>query len=478
MSDLTVEKQNLFILFNTILKNGPLFGFENKNIQEALEKFFLFKQKIFQVENELTIRFGFETLKINDKKVPLTNAISTLLQKLAQDTECFQVNIISLERQLNAPELCRFVQYFDHFTKNIEQAQKTPTEAFDFFMEGFQSLKIQTLQCGRILEKQSEQVADKDDGSFALRLYFRAASMVREMLQLLAKGEAFPQRQMRTLIQSLLQSLQKDPYYLLALTHCKYFKTDEVFHLVNTSIFSSLMGTSLDLPRSDLSDLVLCSFLHDIGSSTAYDQIHAPPSDFLAHSRKKTGVALKAIASLFQGENTSEALLRSVVVAVECQFKEKLKNSKKRSLYSRVITIASDYDRLLSRNPQTQKYKCTPQEAINYLHAHSKNHHLDAYDPSLFKIFFQVIGLYPTGSLVQLSNGAYALIVAQQQSLDLLNQPFVRVFAEASGQKQNEIIDLSKEETLGPARFRVQQSLGFDALRLGLEDYIHLVLKT
>ncbi|MEK7486208.1 MAG: HD domain-containing protein [Planctomycetota bacterium] len=469
------EKQHFFISLNTILKNGPLFGFENKNIQEGLDRFFRHKKAIWDEEGELSLRFSFGNLKINGKKIPLDNAVGGFLNKLSQECEPFQVNLFSFDNEVTKEDMEQFVSYFHQFQKELHQ-YPSPEEAFKAFMGGLDLLKIDHIRCGRSMEVQRQSTEDVDPGTINIRIYFRACTMIRELIQNLANGEKIQHRKLKTLIKMILESLEKDSYYLLALTHCKYFQSQtEIFHLVNTAIFSALIGISLEISRSDLSDLVLCSFLHDIGSSAALDHINQAPADYLTQCRKKDSQSLRKIASIFQTEDISEGLLRSVVVAVECHFKEKLENAKKRSLFSRVISIASDYDRLVTRNPYTRNYKCSPQEALNYLHTHSKNRHLDAYDPALYKIFFQVMGLYPIGSLVQLSDASLGIVVTQQEDLAFSNQPFVRVFSDSNGQKVNEILDLSQETSLGMDRFKIRQTLQFETIKMTQEEYLKVI---
>lgn len=477
VAQINQEKQSFFILFNTLLKNGPLFGFENRNIQEALEKFFRHKQTIFEAEGDLQIRFGFSNLRINDQKVPLDNAVGGILNKLAQECETFCLNLLSFQKDMTAEELGKFILYFHEFQKT-RSSFPSPESAYEAFINGWNALNITSIHCGRTMEVSKQAIQEElDDATLALRIYFRTCMMVREMIHNFAGNEKFQQRKMKTLIKNIIESLQKDSYHLLALTHSKYFQQDiEIFHLTNTGIFSALIGLSLDIPRSDLADLILCAFLHDIGSTTSYDHIQSSPEEFLSQCRKKDSHSLKKIATLFQSEHIPDSILRSVIVAVECHFKEKLQNAKRSSLFSRIIEIASDYDRLVTRNPYTRNYKCSPQEALNYLHTHSKNRHLEAYDSALYKIFFQVMGLFPIGSLVQLSNGSFGIIVAQQEDLSLSNQPFVRVFADPTGNKiESEVVDLSQEDSLGPDRFKIQKVVSFEALNLTLEEYLKII---
>ena len=91
------------------------------------------------------------------------------------------------------------------------------------------------------------------------------------------------------------------------------------------------------------------------------------------------------------------------------------------------------------------------------------------YDPVLIKVFINIMGIYPVGTLMKLDNGELALVVSSP-SRDFSKRPLVCVLEKGSDDsyKKKEIINLDERdsktgtyvrdivETYHPADFGIQ----------------------
>ena len=98
--------------------------------------------------------------------------------------------------------------------------------------------------------------------------------------------------------------------------------------------------------------------------------------------------------------------MRAVVVAYEhhlnydmsgypeCQVKDHV------SLFGNIVAIADRYDALTTAR-RYRRFNLTPHEVVSYLVFYAGTF----FDPMLVKLFVEMIGLYPPGTLVVLNTG-------------------------------------------------------------------------
>jgi HD-GYP domain-containing protein (c-di-GMP phosphodiesterase class II) len=72
---------------------------------------------------------------------------------------------------------------------------------------------------------------------------------------------------------------------------------------------------------------------------------------------------------------------------------------------ARIVAIANYYDRLC--NPINGTPGLTPHEALSLMFAKNRG----KFDPKLLQVFIRCLGVYPPGTIVQLSNGATGMVV-------------------------------------------------------------------
>ena len=86
-------------------------------------------------------------------------------------------------------------------------------------------------------------------------------------------------------------------------------------------------------------------------------------------------------------------------------------------LLARIVCLVNTYDNLC--NPIDINQAQTPYEALAHLFAHQRHQ----YDEVILKRMIKTLGIYPPGSMVQLSTGMYANVISGNVSHPL--RPFV-----------------------------------------------------
>ena len=133
----------------------------------------------------------------------------------------------------------------------------------------------------------------------------------------------------------------------------------------------------------------------------------------------------------------------------------KLVFPKKPHIVSQIVSICDIYDALSERRSYKADY---PPDAIYNLMIRGKG---TTYNPSLLDKFFQLIGVWPIGSIVALSDQKIAVVV--EENSDEIFSPLVRIIYP---QKEERIVDLKKTSGLKIERYLNPWAEGKDFLHL------------
>ncbi len=233
-------------------------------------------------------------------------------------------------------------------------------------------------------------------------------------------------------------------------------------HALNVSVISLLMGRTFNLSAADMLDLGLGALLHDIGKAELPERLRHREEHFSAaeHKLYETHVSL-GIGQARRMELTPGA---SLVIAQHHEhidgsgFPLKLQ-SDRTTVPSRIVALVNRYDKLC--NPANPTKAITPHEAVALMFAQGKN----KYDPAILGAFIKMMGVYPAGSAVQLTDDRYALVVGVNSSRPL--KPKVLVHEAGVPRDEALVLDLETVSGLG-----IRRSLKPTALPPRTLDYL------
>lgn len=216
-------------------------------------------------------------------------------------------------------------------------------------------------------------------------------------------------------------------------------------HSVNVSILAMYFAFKLGFSRSNVADTGIAAIFHDIG------RIY---KDAKNHSRRGAGVLLRYVEPL-------GAL--PALVSFEHHLRFDLKEypglpvAHKPCVVSLVVSICDIYSALIAKMNAKRYY--TP-EAIYNLMTKGRGR---VFDPDLLNIFFRIIGVWPVGTIVLLSDSSVAVV--RQENEEEIFSPKVEVIYPAEKRK---LIDLKEKKDA----LKIQRAL--DPSLEG-KAYIHLV---
>jgi putative nucleotidyltransferase with HDIG domain len=230
-------------------------------------------------------------------------------------------------------------------------------------------------------------------------------------------------------------------------------------HALNVTVIALLMGRAFGLPRAELEDLGVGALLHDIGklepergrhrdgplgsAEQRLDEDHVARGVAMAGRMGLTGGATLVVAQHHEHADGSGFPLRL--------------NIDRMSPGARIVALVNRYDNLC--NPPRPSEARTPHESLSLLFAQGKT----KFDTAVLGAFIKMMGVYPPGSVVQLTDDRMALVVGMNSSRPL--RPQVLIHQPGVSRDEALIVDLERTPALGIRRSVKVQALPDAALQ-------------
>ena len=230
-------------------------------------------------------------------------------------------------------------------------------------------------------------------------------------------------------------------------------------HPVNVTVVSLLLGRALEMSRADLVDLGMAAFLHDIGKSQLPDRVRWLEDNFSSAEYKlyqqhvDDGVELGKAMTLTLG--ALQAIAQHHELVDGSGFPARLKGDRL-SLPAKILALVNRYENLC--NPGRPTAAVTPHEALSLIFTQLKAR----FDPAVLSAFIRMMGVYPPGSVVQLSDERFAIVLSVNSSRPL--KPRVLVHDPSVSKFEALMLDLERTPEIGIRRSLKPASLPRAAL--------------
>ena len=218
-------------------------------------------------------------------------------------------------------------------------------------------------------------------------------------------------------------------------------------HAMNVGIISLLMGRCFGFDAEEMQDLGVGAMLHDVGKIELPARLRHREDNFSPNELRVYEEHVEM--GLVQARRMGLSAGASAVIAQHHEhadgsgFPGKL-NSDRMTMAARIVALVNRYDNLC--NPHLLARALTPHESLSLLFAQGRS----KYDTSILGAFIKMMGVYPPGSTVQLTDDRYALVVAVNSSRPL--KPNVLVHDAAVPRAEALVLDLESVSGLGIRR--------------------------
>lgn len=359
-------------------------------------------------------------------------------------------------------EVGRFVESYEDIAKYLpEDTDKVEILTDKVFLGGKKPGRTQRSAADAAKELANALPAAK-------KVHEEALDYARKFIDDVRHGKTIEVEDAVPIIGQVIDSISTNEPAALTLAFLKNYDEYTYTHSINVNLYALLLGKALGLDREELKRLGIAAMFHDVGKGRIPNKVLNKPGKLTDEEFEiMKGHSLQGLKVLSKVEGLDEGILRGVVEHHERYdgngYPRKVKGGDIHP-YARIIAISDVYDALTS--VRVYKKAMTPAKTLSLMFKWKGTD----FDPEYFNRFIRVMGIYPPGTMVQLEDKRFALVLETNEDSPL--KPKVKVlFSRKMQPVSPECVDLATHQESGMELKVLRQpdpsELGVDMKQLG-----------
>jgi len=274
--------------------------------------------------------------------------------------------------------------------------------------------------------------------------YQKTYGQIKSVMQNLVTGSEEAAEQANIVIHDMVDSLLSEREVIVHLMNVKGKDEGVFYHSLNVAILALLIGKEYGMDADSLQYLGVGALFHDIGKHRIpkrilYKQGALTPAErqiIKLHPKYGAEIASKIMAI----PEESIKIIRQHHETNNGQgYPDGLKGDAI-SVLTKIMSIANVYDNYCNQvNPEDSM---TPHEALSYMFGRLQHH----FDAQLLSLFIRCMGVYPPGTILQLSNDLIGMVVSVNPGNQL--RPSILIYDPEIPQREALIWDLDEDPEL------------------------------
>jgi putative nucleotidyltransferase with HDIG domain len=269
---------------------------------------------------------------------------------------------------------------------------------------------------------------------------------IEEIFTSVASGGSVDMVKVKKSVDPMIDSVIRNPDACIWLARMKQEHQYTYQHALGASIWAVALGRQLGLPKSDLRTLAVGGTLFDIGKLKVDKTLinaDRPLTD--EEFQKIRGHVSQGVEMVQQ----SGLMNQDVVDMIACHherydgtgYPKGLKDDEI-PVFARIAAIVDCYDAITSHRSYAKAIP--PSLAIKMLYEWKDQ----AFQGELVEEFIQTVGIYPAGTLVELSSGEVAVVVADYRTSRLRPRVMVMLDGQKRPLEKMRPVDLAVEKVM------------------------------
>ena len=247
--------------------------------------------------------------------------------------------------------------------------------------------------------------------------------------------------QANTLVGQIADSILTAPELAIQVMGENVGGEDIYFHSLNVTMLSLMIARDIKLPQEAVQPLGMGALFHDIGRREIPDKIlmkmesltQSERNYYELHCQYGVNVGRKLKFSL----PTLTVIHEHHEMVDGSGYPRRLKGDEI-NILARIVAIANYYDELC--NPHNILNALTPHEALATMFAKLRT----KFDAKLLQVFVRCLGVYPPGTVIQLSNGPVGMVVTINTARPM--KPMVMIYDAEIPKDEAILVDLEFED--------------------------------
>ena len=215
----------------------------------------------------------------------------------------------------------------------------------------------------------------------------------------------------RNAVTPMLDSMMRNPNALIWLSRMKQHDSYIFSHALNTAIWGLAFARHLGLETAQIAEVGLGCMLFDVGKTQLPLTLLLKPGPLTEAETQQVHGHVAASLTILRG---MDGITPGIMELVKCHH-ERFDGSgysagtKANAIptYAKIAGMVDTYDALVSFRPYAGER--SPHEAIRYIYGLRGT----LFQPEVVEKFMQLVGAFPTGSVIEFNTGAVGVVLAQ-----------------------------------------------------------------
>jgi len=339
-------------------------------------------------------------------------------------------------------QICEYV-YIDTDKSTVEIDTKPRSKVKTRSGTSEKNLEKMVLQASG--EKYPEMTTVEEELPLAKELNNQISTAVQEIMDDARQGNKISIDSAKGAVTKMKESILRNPSAFMLVSLVKDKDSYIYAHCMNVSALCIVFGRHLGLPSETLDELAIGALLCDIGKTRVTSELINKPGKLTAEEFEEVKKHVEySLAIMDESGQMSSAAIEIVKTHHERYNGNGYRNGLKGGqipVLGRMTAIVDSYDAMTSERLYDQAM--SPYEAIRKLFGERDQ----LFQESLIEHFIQAIGIYPVGTIVELSTGEAGIVISQNQVRRL--RPKVMLVLDKNKQSlaAGPILDLMTETT-------------------------------
>ncbi|NVJ66066.1 MAG: HD-GYP domain-containing protein [Gammaproteobacteria bacterium] len=301
-------------------------------------------------------------------------------------------------------------------------------------------------------------------------VYFQARRHMEHIFNMAKNHRKIDVKETQSIVTKCITSIVSNANALFWLTRIQDSSAIEANHSLRVAVLSIALGHYVGLNRQELEQLGIAALLHDIGKTRIPDEILTKRARFTEAEKRVMERHTALGYELLHADTSLEPIIKEVALNHHQRPDGQGYPAKQRnhplSLFTRIVSIVDSYDDMTHEISHLKSR--SPRLALKEIYEKAGKQ----FDPNLAKAFIKMVGIYPAGSMVKMTNGEVAMVVSTDTESKL--SPKVELIYNQYGKMRSPlIVDLqegAKDQAGQP--YKIAGSLPDGSLGMDMKRYI------
>jgi putative nucleotidyltransferase with HDIG domain len=428
------------VKFYRLLKGTAIYDRKNVIIDRLTKESLQVINSIIQSEGHLFLKIVRDNFFFNNIRIVVKADMYPIFKAFWQEMRRRWIGEVEFSATVGAEHLKDFIYLLSGLEENNESN-------YLYVKRQLEYRDINSIQVGKLefFKDEDIYIDSEDQKKFSKEVYFKSIGLVKEVVESINQQKALNIRKAKRLMQNAVNAIMQDESTLLGLANIKNYDEYTFNHSVNVAIYAIALGQRIGIPKKHLSHLGMAGLFHDIGKTRI-------PKEILNKSGKLSSEEWTMMRAhpimgseiVMRMKEWGELSTRLMDATFEHHLKydltgyPRLTRKRKITLFGRIVTIADFYDALV----RPRVYNRFPYVSEKILGIMLERSGKD-FDPAIVKVFINMIGIFPLGTLVLLNTNEMGIVTQIQEDSELIDRPKVCLLYYSDGEyRKGKVVDL------------------------------------